>query len=300
MKGFYKDQHKVELKVGIIVIVTILILVFGYAWLKNTLQLSKQTVVQIRFANAQGLEVGDKVTVNGMQAGKVTAVSQLADGVMVQISLVLKHPLYAGTRFVIQDSNLMGSKQLEVITVPEGKPLDTTQIQQGSPSASLTALLGTAAETLTQINLLAEKLNQPQGIVSKAENAISATELTVKKVGSMVDDNRAQLTGTLTQLNIAIHQMNELLSNNKSNVERTLKQAPEALAKAQDTLDSLQTAAQTLKATVRQLTEGKGTLPLLMRDDSLYKRLNNTTARLDSLLADIKKNPTRYFKVKVF
>jgi len=38
----------------------------------------------------------------------------------------------------------------------------------------------------------------------------------------------------------------------------------------------------------------------MINDDQLYLNLLNSSARLDSLLIDIKKRPGRYFRVKVF
>jgi ABC-type transporter Mla subunit MlaD len=129
MSEFYKDQHRVELKVGIIVIVLIAILVIGYAWLRNVLQLKAMTDLQVKFANAQGLEIGDKVSVNGMDSGKVNKIIQLQDGILVQSQIKLKYPLLQGCRFIIQDSNLMGGKQLEIINAADGEKLNISQIQ---------------------------------------------------------------------------------------------------------------------------------------------------------------------------
>jgi phospholipid/cholesterol/gamma-HCH transport system substrate-binding protein len=44
----------------------------------------------------------------------------------------------------------------------------------------------------------------------------------------------------------------------------------------------------------------ESTISLLMRDRVLYDRLLKSSAQLDSLLNDVRKNPKRYFKFSVF
>ena len=57
-------------------------------------------------------------------------------------------------------------------------------------------------------------------------------------------------------------------------------------------------------ANVQEVTaklNGKdGTLGLLMNDDKLYHRLNNTVGSADSLLTDLKAHPKRYVHFSLF
>ena len=55
-----------------------------------------------------------------------------------------------------------------------------------------------------------------------------------------------------------------------------------------------------LNALSRQLNNPNSSLGMLITDKQLYTNATNAVATLDSLLADIKKNPKRYINVKVF
>jgi phospholipid/cholesterol/gamma-HCH transport system substrate-binding protein len=300
MSEFYQDQRRVEIRVGIIVVVCVLILVLGYAWLRNTLQLRSMTTLEIRFASAQGIEVGDKVTVNGMEAGRVARISQLADGVLISTRIRLKHPIRCGARYIIQDSNLMGGKQLEIINSPAGAPIDTRQIQLGENSYGMTALLSTAAVTMEQVGRLLTDMSKSDGLFSQIRTTFNETQNTFGKVNATLDDSKENLNTALEQIAASATRLNELIAQSKPDLEKTLKMTPDLIGKVQTTLDSLQNATSLLQSAIRDMSQGKGTLQSMLNDDTLYKNLLSSSAKLDSLLLDIKKHPRRYFKLEVF
>ena len=50
---------------------------------------------------------------------------------------------------------------------------------------------------------------------------------------------------------------------------------------------------------VRKLNEGQGTAAQLLNDRQLYDSLNKTVTELGGLVADIRKDPRKYLRVKV-
>ncbi|MFB3844593.1 MAG: MlaD family protein [Candidatus Cloacimonadaceae bacterium] len=300
MAEFYKDQRKIEVRVGLIVIVCLIILIAGYAWLRNTLQLKTVTPVRIKFDNAQGIEIGDKVTVNGMETGRVKKIIQAEDGILITTNLTLKYPLRKGAKFYINDSNLMGGKQLDIINPLKGEPLDLKQVQIGEQSYGMSALISTVSAAMQQVQSLLAEINRPNGIASRVNSTLAESQSTFTKVNSVLDENKAVIKSAVEQINSSAKQLNELLAKNRTKLDSALQQTPELLQKAQTTLDSLQIAASALENAIGSITDGKGTVSGLINDDTLYRNLLQSSARLDSLLADIKANPKRYFQVKVF
>ncbi|HOV16083.1 MAG TPA: MlaD family protein [Candidatus Cloacimonadota bacterium] len=300
MAEFYKDQRKIEVRVGLIVIVCLIILIAGYAWLRNTLQLKTVTPVRIKFDNAQGIEIGDKVTVNGMETGRVKKIIQAEDGILITTNLTLKYPLRNGAKFYINDSNLMGGKQLDIINPLKGEPLDLKQVQIGEQSYGMSALISTVSAAMQQVQSLLAEINRPNGIASQVNSTLAESQSTFTKVNSVLDENKEEIKSAVEQINSSAKQLNSLLAKNRTKLDNALQQTPELLQKAQTTLDSLQIAASALENAIGSITDGKGTVSGLINDDILYRNLLQSSARLDSLLADIKANPKRYFQVKVF
>ena len=55
-----------------------------------------------------------------------------------------------------------------------------------------------------------------------------------------------------------------------------------------------------LNKLISQINAGQGTLGKLVKDDSLYNNLNQSTEDLDKLLNDLRINPERYIHFSVF
>jgi len=51
---------------------------------------------------------------------------------------------------------------------------------------------------------------------------------------------------------------------------------------------------------VGKIERGDGTLGKLVTQDQLYQRADKVLTEMESLLTDVKKNPTKYFKFSVF
>jgi phospholipid/cholesterol/gamma-HCH transport system substrate-binding protein len=72
------------------------------------------------------------------------------------------------------------------------------------------------------------------------------------------------------------------------------------MAAAKDNQGSLVRALQTADSLLSRIERGQGTLGRLASDSALYVETTRTVTEMRELLADIKANPKRYFKVSVF
>jgi phospholipid/cholesterol/gamma-HCH transport system substrate-binding protein len=55
-----------------------------------------------------------------------------------------------------------------------------------------------------------------------------------------------------------------------------------------------------LDVIIAKVDSGNGTAAKLLNDPGVYNDVRTLLARMDSLVADIKKNPKRYINVKIF
>ena len=76
------------------------------------------------------------------------------------------------------------------------------------------------------------------------------------------------------------------------------------LLRTSRTMQAAAITADTLMQSVgditRSLSRGEGTLGLMLRDTTLYWRIVETNAELQSLLRDLRLNPRRYINVRIF
>ena len=103
-------------------------------------------------------------------------------------------------------------------------------------------------------------------------------------------ENVAQLTTNL----------NELIKENRESIDNTIALTENTVSHFDSTLIKIDMISDDLHQISNQISSGQGTLGKLATDPLLYDNLIRVTESADSLLMDIKENPKRYFKVKIF
>src|SRR5690606_90654 len=73
-----------------------------------------------------------------------------------------------------------------------------------------------------------------------------------------------------------------------------------AHADLKETIDNAQLTLSQVEEITRKINSGEGSLGLLLNDDQLYNNLNNTSARLNTLIEDLSENPGKYLKLSIF
>ena len=63
---------------------------------------------------------------------------------------------------------------------------------------------------------------------------------------------------------------------------------------------SMQKTTTELNLVLAKINSGEGTAGKLVNDTLLYTNMRNLVARMDSLTADIKKNPRKYINLEIF
>ncbi len=99
------------------------------------------------------------------------------------------------------------------------------------------------------------------------------------------------------------NQFQDILNNTRA-ASLDLRQASQdfrsVMAAAKDNQGSLVRTLQTADSLLSRIQRGQGTLGRLAADSALYIETTRTVTEFRALLADIKANPKRYFKVSVF
>jgi phospholipid/cholesterol/gamma-HCH transport system substrate-binding protein len=63
---------------------------------------------------------------------------------------------------------------------------------------------------------------------------------------------------------------------------------------------TLETSLNNIQQITTALNEGDGTVGMLLKDTTLYSKLNETCEAANALLEDLKENPKRYVHFSVF
>jgi len=298
-----------EAKIGLLAVIALTILYFGFNYLKGADVFSRSNKFYAVYDNIDGLTTSNSVVINGLAVGRVERIELLQDQankLLVTIDVRKDIVVRRGTKAVLADAGLLGGKQIVLAVSTTGDVLEkgdtlltakdggvTAQLQQQLPP-----VLKSADSLMMNLNRVVKQLDQTGAVLNQT---LASAQVATGSLTQTIGENRQSLRSLLANLN--------RLSANVVETERQLKPI---LAKANTFTDSLnalqlgrtlavanQTVAQ-LQQMLAAVNRGEGTLGKLKSDEKLYANLNNTAASLDRLLTDLREHPKRYVHFSLF
>ena len=104
-----------EIKTAILVIVSILLFIWGYNFLKGKDLFNSSTRVYVVYDNVAGLVNSAPVTLNGLAIGKVNSIDIQPDGkLLVEMQITTDFPISKSSIAEIYDSGLVGGRQIAI------------------------------------------------------------------------------------------------------------------------------------------------------------------------------------------
>ena len=300
---------------------TLAIFFWGLNYLKNSNVFTKHRTFYAIYDQVNGLTSSAPIFIKGFKVGTVKDVYFMSDGsnrIIVKMQLSNDIPVPIASIAKIYSSDLMGSKAVEIILGKSpnfAKDEDTlsNQLQASlaeEVSIQMLPIKRKAESLLTSIDSVLIMVqyvfneNTRMNLSKSFENikiAIDNLKNTTFNIDTLVSTQRNRLShiiGDVESIASNIEKNNEkittILSNfsiisdslAKSNIKQTIENANKVISNVSNVFD--------------KINNGKGTLGLLVNNDTLYNQINNAAANLDKLLIDIKSNPSRYIKISVF
>lgn len=293
-----------EVKVGVVAILTIALLVWGYNFLKGTNLLFKSKTVYTVYPSVAGLAKSSPILINGFQVGVVESIYFHPN----QSGQVVVELLITENNFLIPQNSVaslismdfLGSKAI-ALKVGDG----TTELQSGD---TLMADL--------EKSMFDDVSEQILPIKEKAENLITSMDSTMKNLQVVIKDvdevfserNKRKLTEILMNLNSTILSYNEVaqtMDGTLKSMKPTLKNLrtfSDSLAELnmQATLNKAQATFDHMSEIMTKINNGEGSLGQLVNNDSLYMNLEKVSKDMDLLLIDMKERPKRYVHFSIF
>jgi phospholipid/cholesterol/gamma-HCH transport system substrate-binding protein len=300
-----------EFKVGLLAVVSLTILYFGFNFLKGVDFFSDTNQYYASYAEVDGLQVSNPIIINGLSVGRVSDV-QLVNGREKEILVVMDVDsdiiLGESTVALLRNSNFLGmSKEIvlqlesEILNPAEDGDTLVGKIDRGITDVLLESAgpvandLGT---TISRINVILENFASNSGRINNTLSNIEQTSLIIKET---FQDNRQDLNVLINNLNAITIQLTSTVEKidpilaNTENLMDSLNQLP-----LQETLMETRIAIEKMSEAIEKVNEGNGTVAKLLNDDSAYVNLNQSLQDLDRLLIDLRENPNRYVHFSLF
>ena len=298
-----------EVKVGLLAVVALAMLYFGFRFLKGSDFFSSVNQYQVVYDNVDGLTASNPIQINGLAVGRVKSIKILQDQnnkLLVTLDLNKDIRVTQGTKAFLADDGLLGGKLIQLNIDPRKPVLESGSMLVAAKESGLSALIREKTlPVLNNVDSLTYQLNRIVGQFDQTgvvlNQTLRAASSGVKTLDLTIAENRAGLKATLNNVS--------RLSSSLVETERQLKPI---LAKANNFVDSLQglqmkqtlaTVNRTVGSLQRILTDinnGRGSIGKLASDDQFYRNVNATTASLERLLTDLRENPKRYVHFSLF
>lgn len=293
-------KYSKEIKVGLLAVVAIFLLYFGFNFLKGVNIFSSTNTFYGKYSTINGLTEQSPVYVRGYKVGQVDKIVydfRRNDAFVVVFSINKDIELPHGTELALIQDGLLGGGALELkIPVTDSKNLfahnDTlpTIIVPGLMDNLQDGLLANLSDALLKVDTLLYTINsQLEGdhIKTALENVdritadLKVTSTEIKKMMS------SDVPNIVADIEVTIADIKNLAENVKD-------------ADVAATLTKLDAAVANLQNLTEKLNSTDGTIGLLLNDKDLYANLNEAVQSVDSLLVDLKANPKRYVHFSLF
>lgn len=296
-----------EVKTGILAIGAILLLIFGYSFLKGTNLLDKNREFFVKYQNVEGLAKSAPVTINGLTVGKIQDITFANEkgGLVVKFTVEKDFDFSRNSIVRIYSAGLIGGKSLGIFPEYDANNL---------------AKSGDTLKGDTEDSMLSVVTKALGPLEKKVNNTLATVDTLLLSYTAIVDeDTRKNLKEAIENLNKTLNSfsgvsenLNHVLANNTGKLDNTftnLDKTANNLSQLTDSLSQLETGklvsdlqnvVDKMNKIVDGVDNGEGSIGKLLKDDKLYENLEGASRQLEQLLQDVKLNPKRYVHISVF
>lgn len=302
-----------ELKVGILAVVAIAALIFGFRFLKGKDVFNHKPKLYAIFKSVGGLEKSNLVKINGLAIGSVYQIEPADPNVNnIKVTLSITQDVNIPDNSVAYISgSLLGASEVVIEKGSSTKyfrdeGMIKTRVEDGllgDLSSEAKPLMGKVRTVADSLTLLLSHFNNTLDVPTQRN-----LQETIANLKYTVASLNAVLTGVEKPLAASLNNMSaftESLKRNNGQIDTILGNAnrfSKGLSELElkQTMDTLNATVVALRSAVNGISDPNGSIGALMSDRQLYNRLNGVALSAEILLDDIRVHPKRYVNISVF
>lgn len=292
-----------ELRVGLVVIASLVILAFTILYIGSTGGSPWAATYHVKalMTDVNGLKEGAPVRLGGVEVGTVTKVDFAPDASgMVEVEMRLDRRVKA--RITTESTvnlgalGLLGEKAVDINPSSKGVPIEDGGLLAGVAEDPFKGLLSSASDSTTSLKKILARMDAGEGTIGKA---LRDEELYTRMVDvsfrlQQVMNKLESPGGPLGRL-VNDQEMSRQLASSVRGIDSIVARIEQGqgnlgiLSKDEELATGLKSLTHSLNDIAGQLKRGEGSAGRLLQDDALYRKVDNLTARLDSLVNQIEK-----------
>jgi phospholipid/cholesterol/gamma-HCH transport system substrate-binding protein len=293
----------IEVRVGAMVILAALVAVIGTMWFQKFQLAEKRYSFFVRFNEVGGLVTGDPIHINGVENGRVDAVTLLADRVVVEMAVRDGVVIPYDSRIALKSLGIMGERFVAIVRGDSSLAIAPGDTVDGAYLMGLSEVMGAAGGIIDEVRATTTNLREITSSLTSdgtLQQGIDDFAATGRNLRTMTERNRDRVDRAIVRFERSATLLDSLIATRYSTIDSSLAAIGRAGGKAEATVDNLAVVSEDLREITTKLRAGEGSAGRLLNDDAFVTKLESTVTRLDSLIADIQRNPGRYVKFSLF
>ncbi len=291
-------QHGLsELRVGILVLLSIAILIFVIFTVSGDIKipgLSRTTIVRTKMASVDGLRNGAEVRLSGKKVGSVRDLifadqipSEATAQNNVEIHMEIDGKLdgrpaieriRSDSEAVLKSAGVLGDNVIDITPgTINGKPIRDNDFIKSREQKSVGDILNAAQTAVTNLNVISEDIKSMTGNLRSGKGTM----------GRFLNDEAFYI-----DLDRSVRQAENLLKSIREGegTAGKLINDPTLYTQAVETVAELRKISDQVSS---QIDSGKGTLGKLIKDEELYNRANSLIGKLDETSTRLERTMAR-------
>ena len=303
-----------EIIVGLTAIITILIFIWLFSFLKGNNVFNSSERYYAVFDDIGGLEESGPVEINGYKAGIVRNIRFINDGsgqLLVTIGINSGYKLPLGTIAEISPETVLAGMKVRLImgespVFHHNGDTIKSRLDRGilsTLSDDLSPVIRKADRIISDIDTLLDGLKPI--ITDDLRKDIQESSKNIRNVTYKMDTLFENSGENISNLIANLDNFADMLRRNSEVLDTTIRQfsviaSDLSESEIEASVNNFNAAVKETTMLLKKLNQGKGSAGLLLNDDSLYTKLTISLEQLNLLLEDLKTNPERYMNISVF
>ena len=311
-----------EAKIGAIVLVTLVSFFILFNFLKGKNLFTSGRVFKVKFEDVSGLAPSKPVSINGLRVGRVEEIKIIDDKQPIYFEVLLSVDkdveFSKNTVAEIYEPGIMSGPEVRLIldygkNVAEsgdylpgriaGGMFDGIKQQLGPTQNKIDTVLITLNKTLAGVDAMLDEENKQnlKVLLKNLNNTVSSFDATAKSIEKTSNSANNLINSNEKSIKQTLNNANATLTSTKATIEKFGKTADKINSMdLEKTIKNFENASNNLNVLLADINSGKGSIGRLTKDETLAKELESTIKNMNSLVEDLKKNPSRYVNISVF
>ena len=322
-------------RLGLFVIIGTILFIAGVYYVGNSKNIfGKHLTVYADFKDVSGLQLGNNVRFMGINVGSVSNIEVKNDTIIrvsLRISKTIQENLKKDAQVSIGTNGLVGASLININPGKENKyPIEDGDVlvtDMGTPAIAMLETLGNTNETVALLssNLLeiSEKINNGEGLLASLLNdprlaeEVKLSMTNIRNTSRNMERLSSDLNEIMEEINKGSGVINYLVKDSSlvENIDEIMiqldsivvHQMKPGFAELNETIENVNALSQELNSLSKDLSEGKGTLGMLLKDKQtednvrqIIENLDSSSIKLDENLMALRRNWLfrKYFKEK--